>query len=424
MILGHRSQVAEGRRDIEELFRTALTKLGYQDAVFAWPKADLPRFDELVRAGTREDPGWTAEFLGWLRTRLRYPALVGAAAFVSERLVHGQHGMSRRVVDSVLQRADDPGHLLAHWSATYGPKIPKPVKRGVADAVTRLYDEDALRYDTDAHHFDIPKFLGREMTFGGGIRAPRPFRFGDVISLVHPVARDDRQNEVFQRALARQAAPQHSGEMSLPELVSSLRRLDRSGIPFETAMSIAARLTDPAEILASGLLPLRLYAAWHGVRTQRWRPVLETAARHSLAAIPEIPGRTLIIPGTREGVVFGLALAQRCAEVDVMTPAGELFEVIAGESPLHGLYRWPFGPAARPAAVGGGYDRVVIVEEELSDLSGVDGPVYAWQTAQPAWSSEQSVSYGLTDAAFSLIPLVERASAGMWPWSPRVVTNS
>ena len=40
---------------------------------------------------------------------------------------------------SVLQRADEPGELLAYWLAAHGRAVPKPVKRGVADAAVRLY---------------------------------------------------------------------------------------------------------------------------------------------------------------------------------------------------------------------------------------------------------------------------------------------
>ncbi|MGW7465173.1 alpha/beta fold hydrolase [Streptomyces xantholiticus] len=48
------------------------------------------------------------------------------------------------VIATVLQRADEPGELLGYWTARYGRRIPKPVKRGIADAVQRLYDERSL----------------------------------------------------------------------------------------------------------------------------------------------------------------------------------------------------------------------------------------------------------------------------------------
>ena len=81
---------------------------------------------------------------------MRTAALVGAAEYgqgpPGRRPAAATH---RQVVDSVLLRADEPGELLAYWTSAYGRNIPKPVKRGVADAVRRLYNEQSLlKYDT------------------------------------------------------------------------------------------------------------------------------------------------------------------------------------------------------------------------------------------------------------------------------------
>ncbi len=102
-----------------------------------------PRYAELVRRSTLDDPGWTARFLRWLRTdaNLRTASLVGAAEFAKARRDAGLDGLSRQVVAGVLQRADEPGELLAYWTSVHGRAVPKPVKRGVADAAARLYDE-------------------------------------------------------------------------------------------------------------------------------------------------------------------------------------------------------------------------------------------------------------------------------------------
>jgi hypothetical protein len=435
-----------------------LTNIGFQDAIFAWPQAMVSRFDELVRASTQRDPQWTAGFLRWLRTKtpMRYPALVGAATFVSERLVHEQHGMSRQLIDSVLCRADDPGHLLAHWIATYGSQIPQPVKRGVADAVVRLYDRRALRYDTDAHHMDTPNFINFDLTFSGGIRTPRPLRFGDVIALVHPVARDQEQGELFRHVRAarhRRVAADHPVDLTVPrrradrevwdrlvasmsvaDLLTRLRRFDSGGIPFETAMTVAARIADPTEVSESGLLPLKFFTARRALRTQRWFPALAAGAAHNVSAIPEIPGRTLIAAEARNEAcaVFALTLAQRCTQADVVAHAGEPFEVIPGESPLDALTRWQ-GADFSPGTPRGldrltGHDRVVIVVEDIHQLEDIqlppDVPVYAWRAVIP-WRHYRRddppepgrlIFSGLTDLAFSVIPWAEAARKGQWPW--------
>jgi hypothetical protein len=110
---------------------------------------------------------WLQGFLPWLRDggNVRTAPVILAAEAVKARLAAGLDGGNRQLVGSVLRRPDEPGEMLAYWTSRYGRAVPKPVKRGVADAVTRLYDERAfLRYDS----------------------AGRGFRFGDVIDLVHP----------------------------------------------------------------------------------------------------------------------------------------------------------------------------------------------------------------------------------------------
>ncbi|MBP2326784.1 hypothetical protein JOF56_007169 [Kibdelosporangium banguiense] len=424
--------------EMDELVAETVSKIGYGDAFFAWPEAAARRFCELVRVNTGRDPEGTARFLRWMRaeTPMRYPALVGVAAFVRERLAKGEHGLSRQLVDGVLQRADDPGHLLAYWLSTYG-RIPKPVKRGVADAVVRLYDEEALwRYDSDARHIESPRFIGTS----GGVRTRRPLRFRDVIALTHPVAADEKQAEVFRRARGRTPGPNgRAGRdklrtldrqgwdwlvstMSVPGLLANLRLFDSVSIPFETAMTVAARIAQPGE----GIRPMRYAAAWKAVTTDRWRPALAAGAARSLRQIPEIPGRTLVAisPDTAEGAAFGLSLAQRCASVEVQAVGGEPFDVQRGESPLHALIRWQAAdrrPArdARYESLGkGDHDRVVYISRWVHEPgeADVDVPMYLWQTGDPrrqvrdeAPAGNKTVFYGICDASFDAIPIMEGA---------------
>src|SRR5690606_14590517 len=127
-----------------------------------------------------------AGFLPWLRdeANLRTAPVVAALEAVKARLDAGLDGGNRRLVASVLRRPDEPGEALAYWISTYGRAVPTPVKRGIADAVRRLYGERALvKYDT----------------------ATRGFRFGDVLDLVHPAPDPAKpwQGDLFRHALDR-----------------------------------------------------------------------------------------------------------------------------------------------------------------------------------------------------------------------------
>jgi hypothetical protein len=124
-----------------ELFLLAVSNMVGENTFYEGAAARDARFAALVRGLAVTDPAWTARLIGWLRSgaNLRSAALVAAAEFVSARVAAGLAGGNRQVIGSVLVRADEPGELLAYWFATHGRNVPKAVKRGVADAATRLY---------------------------------------------------------------------------------------------------------------------------------------------------------------------------------------------------------------------------------------------------------------------------------------------
>ncbi len=329
------------------------------------------RFVELVEKCTADDHEWTAAYIGWLRgqANMRSAPIVAAAAYVK---AGGPHG--RAVVNSVLQRPDEPGEMLAYWTATYGRAIPKPVKRGVADAAVRMFTErNVLKYD------------------GTG----KPWRFGDVVDLVHPSPKDDRQSALFRYCIDRrhnrdefpeqlQTIAQDRLLMGLPEdqrrgrlgdavnagwswerlagwlpggmdaaaweaiipnmglmaLVRNLRNFDQANISNDATAMVVAKMCDPVEVRKSRQFPIRFLSAWKNVASMRWGHGLETALGHSVANVSALPGRTLVLldvsPSMRDtaigghrgtGVsperwevasVFALALAARAADAKVV----------------------------------------------------------------------------------------------------------
>jgi hypothetical protein len=90
--------------------------------------------------------------------------------------------MSRQVIDSVLVDPLDPTWLLSYWNYFHGRALPKPLKRGIGDAVRRLYTEQSVREHDHTW-----------MTL----------RFGDVLSRVHPKPVDERQSALFRSIIDR-----------------------------------------------------------------------------------------------------------------------------------------------------------------------------------------------------------------------------
>ncbi|MFE9745422.1 TROVE domain-containing protein [Saccharothrix saharensis] len=387
-----------------ELFLLAVANMVGEQTFYESAGERDDRYAALVRATTAADPEWTARFLAWLRgdANMRTAALVGAAHFVRARLEAGEQGMSRQVVDSVLRRADEPGELLAYWTSRHGRAVPKPVKRGVADAARRLYDERSLaKWDSEA----------------------RGYRFGDVLNLVHPSPRADWQGDLFSHALDRRfgradGVPESLGvlraradllawpverrralfaegrdavastlrgagmtwesvagwlqgpmtaevwealapSMGYMALLRNLRNFDQAGVSDEVAAEVAARLSDPEQVARSRQLPMRFLSAYRAAPSLRWAWALERAIAHSLGNVPELPGRTLVLidtsysmnaPFSKDGslmrwdaaAVFGIALGSRCSRADVVSYSDGTrpFRLDRGESLLKAVERW------------------------------------------------------------------------------------
>jgi hypothetical protein len=395
------------REPKSELFLLALANFVTQKTFYESGEDRDDRFAALVRKLAVEDPEWTAGLLAWLRRdgNMRTASLVGAAEYVRARLDAGTGTgpANRQVVASVLLRADEPGELLGYWTSTYGRNIPKPVKRGIADAVRRLYSGTSLlKYDT----------------------ASKGYRFGDVLNLVHATPDPGKpwQGDLFRYALDRRHHPDtavppassrtlvaHRALMELPvderravvtapdgaqrlaeagmtwealagwlqgpmdaaaweavipsmgamALVRNLRNFDQAGVSDEVAAQVAARISDPEAVAASRQFPFRYLAAYQHAPSLRWAYPLEKALGHALANVPALPGRTLILVD-RSGsmwsrlsdrselnradaaAVFGTALALRAADADLVQFGTSSAPIAyrAGESVLKVLDRF------------------------------------------------------------------------------------
>jgi len=356
-----------------ELFLLAVSNFVGENTFYESADQRDNRYATLVRQVAVADPDWTRRFLGWLRGdgNMRSASLVGALEAAQAMLAAKIPG-ARPIVASVLQRADEPGEALAYWTSRYGRAIPKPVKRGVADAVQRLYTEYALlKYDT----------------------ASKGYRFGDVLDLVHPEPAAPWQGALFKHAIDRR----HGRDNEIPEalamvrrnawlrsdggdddwlnpetlrsagmtwedvmsacggnmtkrllwealipsmgymaLLRNLRNFDEADVPDSVAEQVATRLADPAQVAKSRQFPFRFLSAYEAAPSLRWGHALDKALQASLANLPAFPGRTLVLVDTsgsmtslgysarskvtplKAAAVFGVALAARGEQVDLV----------------------------------------------------------------------------------------------------------
>jgi hypothetical protein len=348
------------RRDAKsDLFLLAAGSFFGQDAFYEKGNDAADRFRALVAVNTGQDPAWTARFLAWLRGEgnIRTGAIVGAVEYARtlQEIVkksgeaaplHEDH-TARAVVRSVLQRADEPGEMLAYYTSRYGRSVPIAIKRGIADAIVGhkvrypLYTEyTALKYDTPSHGW----------------------RFADVLEIVHPTGehpevkgtktatlfqwlmdrRHDRVdyvpldlemvalNKGFREriaikpdnllnpdllkeagftwedalSLAGDRVPKaRLWEAMIPTMgymarLRNLRNFDEAGVSDTVALKVAAELADPEAVAKSRQLPMRFLSAYRAAPSLRWGYALETALDLSLQNVPELKGRTLILVDT------------------------------------------------------------------------------------------------------------------------------
>jgi hypothetical protein len=241
--------------------------------------------------------------------------------------------------------------------------------------------------------------------------------------------------------------------MGYMALLRNLRNFDDAGISTETRAAVVARLSDPAEVARSRQLPLRFYAAWKSLSTLHWGPALERALELSLANVPALPGKTLVLvdvsgsmSGTMSGrsttqrwelaALFGTALAVRAASADVVAfqTTAQRVEARKGASVLRAVDEFR-------GLVGGGtntwqaltdhfkeHDRVVILTDEqaaadarnASKVDGIKVPIYTFNLAGyrvghlPSGSHLRFTFGGLSDRGFAAIALLERGRDVAW----------
>lgn len=285
------------------------------------------RIARLVDLVPRCDPEWLQGFIPWLRNtaNMRSASVVLAAEYGRSNFPY-----RRDIVHASLQRADEPGEMLGYWMSRYGRPIPSWLKRGVGDAVQRLYNERALlKYD------------------GQG----QGWRFADVIELVHPKPVAEWQSDLFRYALdrrhgdaevpdrlhivhgvleaealspgARRAMLEQgrlpSGftwervagwvpggmdaaawdavipQMGLFALVRNLNNFDRAGISVASRLLVQERMTNEEVIRSSRMMPFRFLTAYMNLEADTYKLPLGAAVDMSLGNLPRFSGKTLIM---------------------------------------------------------------------------------------------------------------------------------
>ena len=401
--LTYEGGLAHERAAESDLFLLAATNMVGEDTFYERAGDRGARFAALVHEVTRANPAFIAGAdlqagkVG-LTQYLRQTMLMRSAAVVmaAEYVAAGGAG-GRAVIARALQRADEPAELVGYWLAAHGRRLPMPVKRGVADAVRRLYTERAaLRYD--------------------GLT--RQLRMADVIELVHPEPKDAAQSALFRFLLDRRhhddavagadlpvltaAAELYAvpvGErrevlrefgaatlalagfswerlsgwlpggmdaeaweavipnMGVMALVRNLRNFDQAGITEAAIQAVIAKIVDRDEVAKARVFPYQVWAAYKNAPSDNWKRALGRTLELTTANVPSLDGTLVVIDTSgsmqrrasdRSAVarievaaVMAMASAKAARDIDVVIYGVDNAQVrgLAGASVLAGVQK-------------------------------------------------------------------------------------
>ncbi len=478
-----------------ELFVLAVGRFYGEDSFYESKNESTQRFVKLVHKITKSDPAWMAEFLKWLRNEgnIRTAAIVGAAEYVK---AGGPNG--RSVVKSVIVRADEPAEMLAYWMNTHGKRVPQPIKRGIRDSAQALYNErNFARWDSKSN----------------------AVRMADVVELTHPAPKAGWQSELFQYMLedrhgrgnldnkhlvylSKRAAcstradylaelkagnptiswenvsSAGTGSMTAEEWLTlydfmgymaklrNLRNLDKANVDVRTKRIIGNTLADPEQVAKSRQLPMRFYSAYKNVSDDVWKSFLSEALDHSLANVPKVAGKWLVMVDASSSMtydysnkgdlnyydaatVFEASFAKaNNAVIRTYSSQGQLSAKmrLTGKNTLRiveDLHKPSYNFSGGTDTAGnlqrafndGEFDHVLLLTDEQyntggggywygsrtnpSDVIPADVPMYVFNLAGYKAGHDIKPNRvtvgGLSDAAFGMIAAVE-ASKAKWPW--------
>lgn len=252
--------------------------------------------------------------------------------------------------------------------------------------------------------------------------------------------------------------------MGYMALLRNLRNFQQADVSAPVMKSVLAKLADPAQVAKSKQFPFRFLAAYQANKNNlKISAALEEALEASLSNVPTLSGRTLILvdrSGSMFGhhrsdseltmadkaAIFGSALALRAENADLVQFGSawggrkpyEAVDFRKGDSllPMLGKFRDMGGTETYSAVKGSfkGHDRVIIITDEQYDSYGwgarqgdpsdavpANVPLYTWnlegyKAGGKSGNQKRHTFGGLTDKAFSQIPLIEAGQQARWPW--------
>lgn len=316
----------------DELALTAVSTLSGEATYYESPETRDARLTELVHTVTARQPQFVAGLAGQLRNEygVRSASLLVAVEYLR---AGGPH--ARRVIDSVLQRGDEPAEIVALWQSRFGRSLPWALRQGVSDAVARLYTERNVRKygknrnaavqmadvielvhprPADDAQAALFKYLLDERHHGDGKAGPElaTTRAGDELGQIPQPERRAYLLKHGPQALARAGYPWESlagwlggpldaeiweqviPRMGVMALLRNLANFDRAAIGVGAQREVERKITSEADVRASRIWPQQVWLAYREAPSDRWKHPLGTTLELAAPNIPQLD-RTLFV---------------------------------------------------------------------------------------------------------------------------------
>ncbi|MBS1916679.1 MAG: TROVE domain-containing protein [Bacteroidetes bacterium] len=293
---------------------TAVATTGLSDQFYEKAEAKLQRLRELI---AKNDAAFVAKLAVYAREKmyLRSVPLVLAVELAKQKT---GDSLVSKMVERIVQRADEITELLAYYALANERKdvkklnkLSKQLQKGLAEAFNKFDEYQYAKYNRDA-----------------------AVKLKDALFLVHPKAKDDAQQTLFDKIAKDELQAPYTWEVELSlvgqqkfesdeqkknafrakweELINSnklgymatmrnLRNILEAGVSKEALNKVCAYISNENAVAKSKQLPFRFLSAYRELkllengRTGKVLDALEDAVLHSAANIAGYDENTKVV---------------------------------------------------------------------------------------------------------------------------------
>lgn len=160
-----------------QLYKLVINNL-LEDTYYRDDEQALAEVREAFSTVAAEDPEYPLKLAYYAREEMYLRDIAQVLLVLSSRHDEAKQYV-RDYAPNIIQRADEPATVLAIHDTLFGKAAPKPLKKGINDALHNFDAYQFAKYDSDRREVNLR----------------------DVVNRTHPTPRDDEHDEIFERLI-------------------------------------------------------------------------------------------------------------------------------------------------------------------------------------------------------------------------------